>query len=817
MRDVSAARRSLLVGAALFSLCTNLRAESIEILCGDFTLVGSSARQTLVVERRRADQFVGQVKEGLSIESSDPKVVTIKDGEAHPVGDGVATITATAGELKAQVKATVQDANKTFPWSFRNHVQSVLAKGGCNSGACHGAAAGKNGFRLSLRGYDAEGDYHVLTRQSRGRRVHLADPGRSLLLTKPTGLLSHGGGKRFDVGSLEYQVLADWIADGARPPEDKDPRIERLEIRPAVSVQKPHAEQQLLVRAHFSDGRVEDVTRWAKFTATNAEVAQVDDLGKVTLIGHGEGAVTAWYLNKLVVATVSVPYEPAPPKEVFANAPRRNFIDELVLEKLEALQLPPSPRCSDGDFLRRAYLDTIGVLPTVEETRAFLADKSSDKRDRLIASLMERPEYVDYWSYKLSDLLLVNSEKLPAPAMWAYYRWIRDQVAANAPWDQTVRRLVTATGATLENGAANFFVLHQDPLELTEAISQAFLGMSINCARCHNHPLEKWTNDQYYGMVSLVSRVRLKDLSSAGNVAVYEAPEGEVVQPLTGTARPPQPLDGKALDGEALAGDSSSGRRAHLAEWLVSPENPYFARAIANRIWANFLGVGLVEKVDDLRFTNPASNEKLLSALAAHLVEKGFDLKALARTILESETYQRSSQTLPGNAADRRFYSRFYPRRLMAEVMIDAISQVTGVPTKFVNYPEGWRALQLPDSKVASSFLDRFGRPDRVIVCECERTNEPNMVQVLHLANGETINERLSAKENRIGRRLAEKASVDQIIEELYLAALCRVPTDAEKASLAELQKEAKDASPRVLLEDVAWGLLGSKDFLFNH
>ncbi|MGL5096201.1 MAG: DUF1549 domain-containing protein, partial [Planctomycetia bacterium] len=664
--------------------------------------------QVLVAELFRDGRAVGPAVEGLTYTSSNPAVVVVTDGVAVPVGDGAATITAAAAGRSASVQATVKDADKPFVYSFRNHIQSILTKNGCNSGACHGAAAGKKGFRLSLRGYDAEGDHLILTRQTRGRRVDLHDPSNSLIVTKATAVVPHGGGQRINPVSSEYQALVQWIAAGAVPPKPEDPRMTRLEVLPNSVVLPQQAVQQLIVRAHFSDGRIEDVTRWAKYTSADASVAQVDEHGKATVVGRGEGTITAWYLNFLEAATISAPYDVAPndsagAADVYAAVPKRNFIDVRATDKLKALNLPPSGPASDSEFLRRASLDVIGVLPTVAETQAFLADQSPDKRDRLIDALLARPEFVDYWTYKFCDLLLVNSEKLQPKAMWSYYTWIRNQVAADVPWDEFVRRLATAEGSTLENGAANFFVLHQDPLVASETLSIAFMGLSIGCAKCHNHPLEKWTNDQYFGMANLLARVRTKDLDAAGHSIVFSDVQGEVVQPLTGRPQPPRPLDGVALPFEG-AGD----RRAHLAKWLTAPENPYFTRAIVNRVWANFFGVGLVEAVDDLRLSNPASNPELLNELAARLVDDKFRLKALMKTILQSSTYQRSSVPLPANAGDKRFYSRAYPRRLMAEVLIDCISQVVESPTEFPGYPAGWRALQLPDSKVTSYFLDKF-------------------------------------------------------------------------------------------------------------
>ncbi|MGH7138797.1 MAG: DUF1549 domain-containing protein, partial [Pirellulales bacterium] len=767
--------------------------------------------QTLLVEESRGGQYVGQVAEGVTFESSNPQVVAIEDGVARPVGNGHTTITGNVGGRSATAAVTVSDMEKPFRWSFRNHVESVLAKAGCSSGACHGAQAGKNGFKLSLRGYDPEGDFNTITRQARGRRIVPSDPGRSLLLTKPTGAVPHKGGLRFRVNSLEYRVLADWIAAGTPPPLANDPRLERLEILPAASVLKPDTKQQLIVLAHFSDGHSEDVTRWAKCTSTNESVAQVGELGQVKVMGYGEGAITAWYLSRVVTATISSPYPTPVPPEVFAKAERRNFIDEMVLAKLASLNIPPSPPAGDSEFLRRAYVDTIGVLPTGDEARAFLKDTSPDKRDKLIESLLQRPEFVDYWAYKWSDLLLVNSEKLRPPAMWAYYTWIRNQVEANTPWDEFARQVVTAKGSTLEDGATNFFVLHQDAPDVTETTTVAFLGMSVNCARCHNHPLEKWTNNQYYAMANLFARVKLKAAPGDGNTIVFAATEGDLIQPLTGKPQPPTPLDG-----QPIALDSPEDRRQHLARWLTSPDNPYFSRAVVNRVWANFFSAGLVEMVDDMRLTNPASNDELLNAAATFLVENHFDLKPLMRAILQSKTYQRSSQPLAENKGDTRFYSRYYPRRLMAEVLLDAMSQVTGTPTKFGDYPIGWRAMQLPDANVNSYFLKTFGRPERIITCECERTAEPTMVQVLHISNGDSLNDKLQAKGNHLEQLMAANTPEDKLIEDVYLNALSRIPTEDEKSRLlAVLAEPGQDK--RQVLEDLYWSVLSSREFLFNH
>ena len=714
--------------------------------------------------------------------------------------------------------------------NFRNHVLPVLSKSGCNSGACHGALAGKGGFKLSLRAYDPISDYHAITKQARGRRIELADPGSSLLLTKPSGAVPHKGGLRFDVDSLDYKIIANWISAGAPGPIDQDPVVERLEITPPTAVVETKKAEQMQVRAVYSNGQSEDVTRWTKYTSANETVAQVDEQGKVTIIGHGEGAITGWFSSRIVVARLTSPYPNQVSPETFAKAERRNFIDDLVLAQLERLRLPPSPAASDAEFLRRAYLDTIGTLPKPDEVRAFLGDTSADKRDKVIESLLARPEFVDYWTYKWSDLLLINGQKLRPKPVKAYYDWIHKQVADNVPWDEFARQIVTSQGSSLDQGATNFFALHQDPEEMAENTSQAFLGLSIGCAKCHNHPLEKWTNNQYYAFANLFARVRAKgwggDFRSGDGIrTLYVANKGDLIQPLTGKPQPPTPLDGQPLEF-----NSPVDRRIALAVWLTAPENPYFSRAITNRVWANFFNVGIVEAVDDLRISNPASNEELLAASAKYLVDNKYDLKTLMRAILQSKTYQRSSRALPENKEEKRFYSRYYPKRLMAEVLLDAISQVTDVPSEFTEvtfpgsdkaktdaYPKGTRAIQLHDSAVASYFLKAFGRNTREITCECERSEEPSMVQVLHISNGDTINLKLKAADNRLGKLLSASQTNEQVIEEAYLQALSRFPTAEEKTQTLAVLAETPAESRREALEDVLWSIFSSREFLFNH
>lgn len=846
-------RLILVVTAALLpSLAAS--ASEIKLLPSQFTLSSSEAQQQVIAVRTAPAEsataaeataatpaassealdgllIVGPlIAEGIEFTSSDPSIAVVADGLVRPVGNGQAEIIARAADgSEARARVTVENTDKPHTWSFRHDVQPILAKLGCNAGACHGALAGKGGFRLSLHGYDPLADYQTITREALGRRIALGDPGRSLILAKPTGALPHKGGLRLDSDSRDYRILSSWIADGASPPRDDDPLLERISLLPSETMLAEGDVAQVLVQAHYSDGRVADVTHWAKFTATDESIVGVDTQGRVDVRGSGQGAVLVWFGSKVALARFTVPYPYDVAKEVYETAPQRNFIDALVLRQLQTLNLRPSPRCSDEAFIRRASIDTIGRLPTAAETQAFLADPRSDKRDRLIESLLSSENFVDYWSYKWSDLLLVNGTRLRPAGVKAFYGWIRQQVSANVPWDDFVRAILTARGSSVENGATNFYALHQDPENMTENASQAFLGLSIGCAKCHNHPLEKWTNDQYYAMANMFARVRGKgwggdSRSGDGIRTLYVATSGDLIQPSKGKPQPPAALDQPPLDI-----DDPRDRREALADWMVAPENPYFARAITNRIWKNFYGVALVEEPDDLRLSNPASNEPLLAAASQFLIDSDFDLKRLIREILRSETYQRSSDPLPENKAESRYYSRYYPRRLMAEVLLDAIDQTLQTSTRFDTlafpgadkvptdlYPAGTRAIELYDSAVESYFLQTFGRNPREITCECERSDEPSMVQVLHMSNGETLNPKLAAEGNRIDGWLAAGRTNAEIIGEVFMLALARKPTDEERKQLLSVMSEYEDKARRQAIEDLCWGVLTSAEFVFN-
>ncbi|MFM8702758.1 MAG: DUF1553 domain-containing protein, partial [Planctomycetia bacterium] len=617
---------------------------------------------------------------------------------------------------------------------------------------------------------------------------------------------------------------------GCPGPRADEKKLVGIDMAPAESTASPGQKVAVTVTARYDDGSTRDVTRWARFTSADETVAMVDSTGGVTVVGPGAGAVTAWFSSQSAVANVIAPFPHTVSAADYAAAPRAHLIDDFNLAQLEQLHLKPSPPCDEATFLRRAFLDTIGRLPSPEEVRGHLADRSPAKKERLVELLLARPEFVDYWTYKWSDVLLVSGAKLRPAAVNAYSGWIRDRVAENAPWDRFVREIVTSRGSSVENGATNFFAVHQDPETVAENVAQAFLSLSINCATCHNHPLEKWTNDQYYAFANLFARVRAKGWGGEaregdGMRTLFVESRGDLLQPKTGKPQSPAPLDG-----EPLPMDDAGDRREALARWLTAPENPYFTRAIVNRVWANFFGIGLVESVDDLRATNPASDEKLLAALCDFTKQHGYDLKALMRLILLSETYARSSTPLPENRDDRRWFARAYPKRLMAEVLADAIADVTGVGDRYTEvvlddgstqpvqgYEEGTRALELRDSTVKSYFLRTFGRNTRAITCECERSSQPSLVQVLHLSNGSTLNDKLASKEGRVTQILATEPPAERLVEDAWLLALSRKPTDSERKPFEEMLAQALPEEKRAVVEDMYWSLLTSREFLFRH
>lgn len=676
---------SLRVALIAITLALPCTAGELKLHPVSVSLIGPRASQQMLLVEEDASRVEADRTSVAKFTSADAKVAVVDDaGRVTPVADGETTITATANGMSATAKVRVTKAKDQSPPSFRNDIIPILTRAGCNSGACHGALAGKGGLKLSLRGYDPETDHFVLTRQAAARRVDRSQPEKSLMHLKATRQMPHGGGTRITVGSPQHRVLLDWLSGGAGGVSPSEASVAKIEVLPKSAMLKPKDALRIIVLAHYSDGRVVDVSRLAKFVSSEAQVADVDEDGVIKVGGHGEAAISALFDNRVATVVVTSPFPNKVEEKTFTESPRANFIDEHVLRKLRELRLPPSRQSSDAEFIRRAYLDAAGILPTSEELTKFLEDKSLDKRAKLIDTLLERPEFVDYWAYKWCDVMLVSTRKLPQQAMWAFYRSIRQAIADNRPWDRIARDILLVNGSTLQHGAGNFYVLHRDVADLSESISITFLGMSVTCARCHNHPLEKWTQDQYWRMANLFSRVGMKNGDRSGEVIIYSATSGDALHPRRQIAMPPTPLDGKEF-----ALDDTSDRRVHFTTWLTSAENPYFAKALVNRVWKNFLGRGLIEAEDDLRETNPPTNPELFEALAKDFLAHKYDVKYLIRTIMNSAAYQRSSRPVKGNETDDRFYSKYIVRRLSGEVILDALSQVTNVPTPFTKVYTG--------------------------------------------------------------------------------------------------------------------------------
>ncbi len=710
--------------------------------------------------------------------------------------------------------------------SFLNEVVPIFTRAGCNQGACHGKGAGQNGFRLSLRGYAPEMDYKSLTREFHGRKIDLSAPERSLLLLKAIAEIPHEGGKLFTTDSREYQTLKKWIAHGAPGPNKADPKIVKLSVFPPHQTLKPKETLTLQAIAEFSDGTKQDVTWLTKFESNDPAVVTTTSEGKVTAKRSGETAVRAAFLTEVAISSFTIPFDNDIPAEKYAVG--NNFIDTHVFGKLKQLRIEPSDLSSDEEFIRRVFLDTIGTLPTPAEVKAFLADPSPNKRSKWIDSLLERPEYVDYWALQWSDLLQNRKERdhdvRGTKNVRLMHNWIRRQVAMNRPWDELARDVLLAKGNSLENPAVGYYVVtvgehrHGENSEVVASVAQAFLGTRIGCAQCHNHPLEKYTQDDYYHFASFFSRIKLdRKEPRTGTVLKISHPDPNtnknpigVVQPRTGQFLKPQPLDRSVV---SIAPHEDP--REKLVEWMTHPNNEYFAGAMVNRLWKHYLGVGLVEPVDDLRATNPPTNPELWKALVEEFANKKMDLKHLMKVILNSRTYQLSSATKPTNESETRFYSHYYARRLPAEVLLDAISQATEIPDEFSGYPKGMRAIQIPDPGVKVYFLSLFGKSDRVTACACERNGEVTMPQLLHLQNGDAIVKKIKANEGRLAKLLKEIPDNNQLIDELFLVTHSRKANNRERQAVLELL-QAGDPREEVF-RDLFWALLNSKNFTFNH
>ncbi|MCI0702404.1 MAG: PSD1 and planctomycete cytochrome C domain-containing protein [Planctomycetia bacterium] len=673
---------------------------------------------------------------------------------------------------------------------FENDILPILARYGCNSSGCHGKAEGQGGFKLSVFASDPEADYAALTKEGRGRRVFPAKPEESLILRKGSGRTAHGGGTKLPFGGEDYRTLRDWIGAGMPLGSPDAPRVVSLRVEPAERVMNPKSKQQLKVFAKYTNGSEKDVTRHARFQ-TNAEaVAGVSASGMVSTHDvPGEAAVMAAYLGEVGLFRVMVP---RPRERVKNTLPQFNVIDKLVDAKLAKLNIAPSELCDDADFLRRIFLDLTGTLPTPEEARKFLADTAKDKRAKLVESLLEKSEFADLWAMRWADLLRVDRQPLGHQRAYLYYKWIRDSIATNKPFDQFARELITAEGPPTEVGPVNFFKVVTKPGEMAGTLSQVFLGVRIACAECHHHPFDRWKQSDYFGMTAFFS---------------------------TGTTTHPRtrkPVFAHALGTEMPTANPVGDRRIPLAEWMTKPDNPYFARNLANRVWAWMLGRGLVEPVDDVRATNPPSNPELLDALAKFLVENKFDVKKLIVLIASSRAYQTSVTPNATNEKDERNFSRGYFKRPDAEVLLDMICQALGVEEKFAGSPDAKRAVQLWDSKARHDFLKLFGRPSRVSACECERTREPSVSQVLNLLNSLEIQAKLTHEGGTVARLVRDIKDDGKLVEELYLTFFARLPTTNEKAiGLAHLKKYANNR--RAATENLAWALLNSTEFLFNH
>jgi len=790
-------------------------------------LHGAEDRQRILVTAVSDDGRQVDVTSAATFTSRNGAIVSMsKEGECSGVADGQTEVAITYQNQTATLPIAVQNIQQSRSPSFLNEVEPVLTRLGCNQGNCHGKNAGQNGFRLSLRGYAPEFDIHWLTRENAGRRIDSAVPENSLLLQKPLGLASHEGGKVLQENSREHQLLLAWIKAGTPGPHKDDPGIRRLEVLPGNRLLRLGQEQQLLVRAEFSDGTWRDVTWLAKFESNDAGMIDVSPTGLVKVLRQGETAVRATFLGHVAVVVLTAPYDRTIKPEAFAA--KNNFIDGHVFAKLAALRIESSRLCSDEEFVRRAFLDTIGTLPAPAEVRAFLADQRADKRARLIDALLERPEFVDYWAVQLGDLFQNRRERdhdvRGSKGVRAFHEWIRRQVAANRPWDELVRDVISAQGNSTDNPAIGYYVVtvgenrQADKSEVVASVAQAFLGTRIGCAQCHNHPLEKYTQDDYYHFAGFFSRINFQRQEPAKGPTVLKVgsqdprtdknPVG-VTQPRTGKFLKPQPLDRTVVALEA-----GQDPRAALAAWMTDPKNEYFAGAMVNRLWRHFLGVGLVEPVDDLRASNPPTNPELWQALKQEFVSHRFDLKHLMRVILNSRTYQLSSATEPGNAADTRFYSHYYARRLPAEVLLDALAQTTDVPDSFPGYPIGVRAIQLPEPGLRSYFLTLFGRSDRVTACACERSGDVTMPQLLHLQNGQSVVQKIRAADGRLATLLKSKMTDEQVADELFLATLCKLPSPAQRETI---QKSLTEDSREEVFRDLFWALLNSKEFAFNH
>ena len=737
-------------------------------------------------------------------------IADFRDKILYPKQQGETKLLAEFEGKRIEVPVVVTEPTVPRPVSFKLDVMPVFMKAGCNTGSCHGSARGQDRFMLSLFGYDPEGDHYRITREQGTRRINLAIPEESMLVEKAIGTVPHSGGKLFGKESRHWKTLVDWLKDGAnKDPKDiaKPTNIELFP--PSALLEGEGATQQMTVLAHYSDGTTRDVTPLTVFQSSNDVSAAVDEKGLVTAGTRGE----AFMMARFNIFTVGIPMVVIPEdlKYQRPQLPANNYVDSHVHNKLHKLRMTPSEVCSDEVFVRRLYLDITGLLPTFEESAAFLADASPDKRSKLIDKLLEKKEFTELWVMKFAELLQIHTDDnqgMSYKATLLYFNWLKDRIANNVPMDQIVKDLLTSKGGTFTNPATNYYQVERDNLKITENVAQVFMGMRLQCAQCHNHPFDRWTQDEYFSFASFFSQVGRKRAADPRENIIYNRNSGEINHPVHKKPMPP-----KFLGDDTPEIPKGSDRREVLAEWLASPKNPFFARNLANLVWAHFFGQGIIEPVDDVRVSNPPSNPELLDELSAKFTEYNYDFKKLVRDVCNSRIYQLSTKTNASNESDTRNFARSHLRRLRAEVMLDVISQTTETKNKFQGLPLGAKAIQIADGRVSNYFLTTFGRAKRETVCSCEVVMEPSLSQALHLLNGDTTNNRIR-QGKVVESSLKAGKKPDQIIDELYLRCYSRKPSTAEKANLlASLDSE----NPREGLEDVFWALLNSKEFMFNH
>jgi hypothetical protein len=786
------------------------------------TLRGSDASQQLVLTANLAGAKLSDLSGDVKYEVADAKVVRVTtSGRVIPLADGTTTITARYGERSVTVPVTTQSMTENLPINFVNQIVPIFTKMGCNAGGCHGKSGGQNGFAISLLGFVPEMDYAALVKEARGRRLLPAAPEHSLLLLKATGSMAHGGGKRIEVGSDEYKMIRRWIAAGTPYGKADDPVVTKISVYPEERSVPRSGRQQLAVYAHYSDGTVEDVTRRAQYESNDQEIAVVDGAGLVrTLDLSGQAGVMARYQGQVAVFRATVPLGVKVPTYTFE---RRTVVDQYTHKQWQKLGIVPSELSSDEIFLRRAYADITGTLPTPAQVREFLADNSPDKRARLIDRLLDTPEYSYFFANRWADILRVKrgNQQNRAFGTFAFHGWIRESLAADKSYDQFVREILGAVGDETKCPPVVWYRDLQKPEQFVDDTAQLFLGVRMACAQCHHHPYEKWSQDDYWGLAAFFGRVTRKNVPTPGvqqnnqtlRQVIYSKGPGVVTNKRTGkpaVMRPP--------DGDAVKPPPDEDPRHLLIDWMVDAKNPFFARAVVNRYWAHFFGRGLVDPVDDMRVTNPPSDPDLLDALAKDFVEHKYSLKHLVRTICNSRTYQLSAVPNEYNRHDKRAFARYYPRRMSAEVLFDAVSQVTGAPAGFQGLPADRhapnRAIMLPDESYKSYFLDVFGRPQRISACECERVTDANLAQALHLLNSNEIQGKLARPGGRAEQMAKDPRPDAEKVEELFLWALGRPPNAAQlDLALANIAQHPRDK--RVAYENILWALINTKEFIF--